>query len=258
MGILNLTPDSFYDGGESMSLSGALSKTERMLAEGADFIDIGAMSSRPFSAEISLEEELKRVGEILPGLVKEFPKAIFSIDTYRSEVADFCLSEGACMINDITSARKDEQILDVVAKHQCPYISMHMLGSPELMQHNPEYENILVEIGNFFSERIRLITQYGIKDVILDVGFGFGKSIEDNFSLLKKMNFFTQFNSPILVGISRKSMIYKSLQIGPKEALNGTTALHWEALRNGANILRVHDVREAKEVVDLYKIYQRQ
>ena len=257
MGILNLTPDSFYDGGHCTSTRDFLTQTEKMLSEGADIIDIGAMSSRPFSKELPLEEELKRVENVLPDLISHFPKTIFSIDTYRSAVAEYALDHGVRIINDITAGTKDEEILNIARKYNAPYIAMHMQGMPENMQILPEYQHIVQEVMYFFSERLHTMRRIGITDIILDVGFGFGKSQSDNFALLKNLAIFQEFDCPILVGISRKSMIYKCLDLSPKEALNGTSALHFEALRNGAHILRVHDVKEAVEVVKLYKEYQK-
>lgn len=257
MGILNLTPDSFYDGGFYSTTKNILLQTEKMIKDGVDIIDIGAMSSRPYSKELPLDEELSRIRSILPELIKNFPKTIFSIDTYRSEVAEYAIDNGISIINDITSGLKDPKILQVAKKYSVPYIAMHMQGMPQNMQIQPDYQNLVQEIMYFFSERLHKMRRIGIVDIILDVGFGFGKSQTDNFSLLKNLAIFQEFNCPILVGISRKSMIYKCLGNTPQEALNGTTALHFEALRNGANILRVHDVQEAKEVIKLYMEYQK-
>jgi dihydropteroate synthase len=257
MGILNLTPDSFFDGGLYSTTKDFITQTEKMLLEGADFIDIGAMSSRPFSKELPLEEELERVQKVLPELLKKFPNTIFSIDTYRSAVAEYALDQGVCIINDITAGSKDPKLIELAKNYQTPYIAMHMQGKPETMQLNPNYQNIVQEILYFFSQRIQAMRKAGLIDIILDVGFGFGKSQIDNFNLLKNLSIFNEFECPILVGISRKSMIYKCLDIAPQEALNGTSALHFEALRNGAHILRVHDVKEAKEIVKLFIEYQK-
>jgi len=257
MGILNLTPDSFYDGGQNSNQSIIIDKIAKMIDEGADIIDIGAMSSRPYSEEIPVIEELNRVRSILPLIKKEFPNLILSIDTYRAEIAEYAADNGVSIINDITAGKKDEKILYIAKKYRTPYIAMHMLGMPQTMQINYSYENILSEIIFFFSERLQVFAKIGLSDVILDVGFGFGKSIEDNYQLLKNLSYFNSLNCPMLVGISRKSMIYKPLNLSPKEALNGTTALHFEALRQGAHILRVHDVKEAKQVVDLFAIYKK-
>jgi dihydropteroate synthase len=256
MGILNLTPDSFYDGGTNSTIDIAMESVKQMLSEGAEIIDIGAMSSRPYSKEISLEEELSRLKNILPELQVQFPNNIFSIDTYRSEVAEFAIKNDISIVNDITAGLKDKRIIELAAESKTPYIAMHMQGNPEQMQSNPRYTNIVEELKKFFEERIELYEKLGLKEVILDVGFGFGKSIEDNYRLLNHLPEFEVFNLPVLVGISRKSMIYKPLDISPAEALTGTTALHFEALQRGANILRVHDVNAAKQVVDLFQLYQ--
>jgi dihydropteroate synthase len=257
MGILNLTPDSFYDGGQFESVSEAIRQVEVMIGEGADMIDVGSMSSRPYRLEIPIEEELRRLQNIFPVLRKEFPKTIFSIDTYRSEIADYTLSHGANLINDISGGRKDDQMLDVIAKYKVPYVLMHMLDRPETMQDDPSYNNILLEIATFFQTQLDRCISKNIPDIILDIGFGFGKSLEDNYHLLKHLGYFSKLNYPILVGLSRKSMIQKVLNCDASQGLNGTTALHWEALRNGAKILRVHDVKEAKEVVKLFSEYNK-
>jgi dihydropteroate synthase len=257
MGILNLTPDSFYDGGQLLSHKAILKHIENMLLDNADIIDIGAMSSRPFSQELSEQEELSILRGALSAIIKEFPQTIFSIDTYRSAVANYALDQGVSIINDITAGTKDEHILEVAKKFNATYIAMHMKGSPVNMQDNPNYENIITEISYFFSQQLQIIQKIGISDIILDVGFGFGKTMSDNYTLLKHLAIFQEFDCPILVGLSRKSMIYKCLDSTPQEALNGTTALHFEALRNGAKILRVHDVKEAVEVVKLYREYEK-
>ncbi len=257
MGILNLTPDSFFDGGQQQSHKEILKHIENMLMLGADIIDIGAMSSRPYSQELSEQEELSRLRGVLSSIIKEFPQTIFSIDTYRSTVANYALDQGVSIINDITAGTKDEQILVVAKRFNAPYIAMHMKGSPVNMQDNPNYENIITEILYFFSQRLQIMRKIGISDIILDVGFGFGKTMSDNYKLLKNLAVFQEFYCPILVGLSRKSMIYKCLDSSPQEALNGTSTLHFEALRNGAKILRVHDVKEAVEVVKLYREYEK-
>ncbi len=257
MGILNLTQNSFYDGGTLKTESQILLRVEKMLNEGAKIIDIGAMSSRPFSQELTIAEELKPIETYLPKIISRFPEAFFSIDTYRSEVAAYALENGVCMLNDISGFRKDPQILHLLKKHQVPYILMHMKGEPQNMQLEPNYDDILSEIYNFFDAKINILKNSGVTDIILDLGFGFGKRIEDNYKLLKNLAYFDNFNLPILTGISRKSMIYKPLNISPNEALNGTSALHFEALRQGSKILRVHDVKEAQEIITLYNIYSK-
>lgn len=257
MGILNLTPDSFYDGGTNSTINLAIKKVNQMLSDGAEIIDIGAMSSRPFSQEISIEEELNRLKTILPELKIQFPITIFSIDTYRSEVAEFALKNGVSIINDITAGTKDNRILSIAKEYQAPYIAMHMQGTPDSMQVNPIYTNIKDELYAYFNEKLEIFSKLGLIDVIIDVGFGFGKSIEENYILLKHLNQFQGLSRPVLVGISRKSMIYKPLNISSYDALIGSSALHFEALRQGTNILRVHDVKEAKQVVELFNIYDK-
>lgn len=256
MGILNLTEDSFYDGGKNNSLKAALLHTEKMLDEGAFFIDIGVASSKPGSALISPKEEIKRLLPALRELVKEFPHTYFSIDTYNSEVAKASLDLGVSMINDISGGVLDPNMFTVVASHQVPYVMMHMQGTPKTMQEQIHYEDVVVEVAHFFSRQLKKATTAGIHDVVLDPGFGFGKTIAHNFSLLQNFQHFQSLNCPLLMGVSRKSMIYKSLGLGPEQALNGTTALHAWGLDRGAQIVRVHDVREAKECIDLWTALQ--
>ena len=251
MGILNLTPDSFYDGGKYIDVENALRKTEEMLLDGATFIDIGAFSSKPGAEEISEEEESRRLFPVLEKLVGEFPHALFSIDTCRSQIADESLKIGACMINDISGGKFDSKLMEVVGKHSAPYVLMHMKGSPKNMQDNPKYDDIIQEMLYYFSEKVQEAYGHGINDIIIDPGFGFGKNIDHNYELLKNLELFHALKLPLLVGISRKSMIYKKLNIKPQQALNGTSVLHSVALLKGAQILRVHDVKEAKECVDL-------
>lgn len=257
MGILNLTENSFYDGGTLQGEYEVLKRIEKMLEEGATIIDIGAMSSRPFSQTLSISEELKPLEIYLPKIVARFPETYFSIDTYRSEVARFAIENGICMLNDISAFSLDKDLVSIVKKHQIPYVLMHMKGEPQNMQISPNYEDILSELFQFFDTKIKLLKSNGISDIIIDLGFGFGKRVEDNYKLLKNLSYFHSFKLPILTGISRKSMIYTPLNLSPKEALNGTSALHFEALRQGSKILRVHDVKEAKEVIDLYCLYEK-
>lgn len=251
MGILNFTPDSFFDGGKYKSDKDILLQVEKMLLEGADFIDVGTYSSRPNAVFVSEDEEVNRMKSVLGILTKEFSDVIYSIDTFRSEVAKVALENGGAIINDISAFSLDEKMLDVVAKYQVPYIIMHMRGTPQTKQNFTNYDNLVKEILFYFSEKIALARSKGINDLILDVGFGFAKTIEQNFELLNKLELFQELGLPNLVGVSRKSMIYKTLEIEPKDALNGTTVLNTIALQKGANILRVHDVKEAKEVVKL-------
>ncbi len=253
MGILNVTPDSFYDGGKFNKTSTLLRQTEKMLTEGADMIDIGGMSSRPDASIIATEEELRRVIPAIQMIRNEFPTCIISVDTFRGQVAKASIEVGANLINDISGGTMDETMFPTIMALNVPYILMHIRGTPVTMQHNTAYTNIVTEILDFLTERINLLRGGGVKDIIADVGFGFGKSLDDNYFLLKKLSVFQTLNVPLLVGISRKSMIYKLLNNTPSEALNGTTALHFFALQQGANLLRVHDVKEAKEVVMIHE-----
>lgn len=251
MGILNFTPDSFFDGGKYKSDKEILLQTEKMLSEGADFIDVGTYSSRPNAVFVSEDEEVNRMKSVLGILTKEFSDVIYSIDTFRSEVAKVALENGGAIINDISAFSLDEKMLDVVAKYQVPYIIMHMRGTPQTKQNFTNYDNLVKEILFYFSEKIALARSKGINDLILDVGFGFAKTIEQNFELMSKLELFKVLGLPNLVGISRKTMIHKTLNIEPQDALNGTTVLNTIALQKGANILRVHDVLEAKQVIQL-------
>jgi dihydropteroate synthase len=251
MGILNITPDSFYDGGRFQDEKNILSQTEKMLNEGATFIDVGAYSSRPGADHVSEEEELRRIVPVVVLLLKEFPEIFLSIDTFRSRVAYETITSGATLINDISGGNMDEHMFETVAKLKVPYIAMHMQGTPQTMQDNPSYQDITTELIKFFSEKIARLRQLQVNDVIIDVGFGFGKTMDHNFQLLKDLKFFESLNAPILAGISRKSMLYKTLNISAKEALNATTSANTIALINGANILRVHDVKEAIECVKI-------
>lgn len=255
MGILNLTPDSFFDGGKFNGVDNALHQTERMLNEGAAFIDVGGMSSRSGAEIISEEEELQRVVPVVREIVKRFPSVLISVDTIRARVAKETVEAGAAIVNDISAGRFDEAMLPTVAALRAPFIAMHMQGLPANMQQNPAYENVLTEVTDFFVERINACRAAGIKDVILDPGLGFGKTVEHNYTLLHRLSYFQYLKCPLLVGVSRKSMITKVLNIKAADALNGTTALNTLALLNGALILRVHDVKEAAEVVRLVEAY---
>ncbi len=251
MGILNLTPDSFYDGGKYSDEITILSQVEKMSHEGVNIIDIGGYSSRPNATHISEKEEINRVLPILKNIVKHFPNLIISIDTFRSEIAKICISEGASMINDISAGNLDSKMFETIALLQVPYIITHMKGTPQNMQENPTYQNITKEIILYFSKKIYQLNQLGVNDIIIDVGFGFGKTIAHNFELLHRLDLLKNLDCPILTGLSRKSMIYKTLNCSPQEALNGTTVLHTIALQKGSNLLRVHDVKEAKEIITL-------
>ena len=252
MGVLNVTPDSFYDGGVYSNEKKILLQVEKMISDGADIIDIGGFSSKPGAKTISVKEEEKRVIPIIKLINNTFNKIIISVDTFRGEIAEKSLNEGASIINDISGGNLDKNIYQIANKYRVPYIMMHMKGVPANMQANPKYENINYEIIKDFSYKIDLAEKKGVCDIIIDPGFGFGKSIEHNYQILNNIKLYTVLKKPILVGISRKSMIYKLLKTDPSKALNGTTSLNTIALINGANILRVHDVKEAKEVIKLY------
>ena len=254
MGILNLTPDSFYDGGIYVSDNQILKRVEQMLEEGAAIIDIGGMSSRPGAKIISPEEELKRVIGPISQIHQQFPNAILSIDTLSAKVANEAVHAGATIVNDISAGRFDESMIETVSQLKVPYIVMHMLGLPATMQQTPQYDDVIESVLSFFTERIGVLRTAGILDIILDPGFGFGKTLDHNYELLRHMEVFRILELPILAGVSRKSMIYKALNINSKEALNGTTALNMIALQQGARILRVHDVKEAVEVIRLFKL----
>ena len=252
MGILNVTPDSFYDGGRYQKPEEILRQTEKMLNEGATFIDVGAYSSRPGAAHIAEQEEESRILPIVEMLLSEFPEVLLSIDTFRSAIARKCISHGAALINDISAGSQDPQMINTVGELGVPYVMMHMRGTAQTMTGLTDYEDLVQEIVYYFSEKIAHARAAGIKDVILDPGFGFAKSLEQNYELLRKLDLLQNLEYPILIGLSRKSMIYKLLDQSPDQALNGTTALHMYGLLQGANILRVHDVKEAVECVRLF------
>ncbi|TCI94426.1 dihydropteroate synthase [Tenacibaculum sp. M341] len=251
MGILNITPDSFFDGGMYKNEKEILSQTEKMLTAEATFIDVGAYSSRPGAKHISEEEELSRILPVIELLVRHFPDIIISVDTFRSNVATQTISAGAAIINDISGGKMDSDMFATVAKLQVPYILMHMQGTPQNMQEKPSYQNITKELISFFAEQLFKLKQLKVNDVIIDVGFGFGKTLDHNYELLKKLSLFKSLDAPILTGVSRKSMLYKLLNSSPQEALNATSVANTIALLNGTNILRVHDVKEAIEAVKI-------
>lgn len=255
MGILNVTPDSFFDGGQYQNEQKALSAAEQHLKDGATFIDIGAYSSRPGAKHISVEEEIKRLS-ILEKIAKEFPEAYLSIDTFRSEVARYAIEHGACMINDISAGTLDQNMFSTVAELNVPYIGMHMQGTPQTMQTDPVYDDLIQELVYYFSKMVHQLNLLGVNDIIVDPGFGFGKTVAHNYTLLRQLTDFEILEVPILVGLSRKSMLQKVLNCNSEEALNGTTAAHTLALVNGADILRVHDVKEAMEVVKIHSAYR--
>ena len=252
MGILNVTPDSFYAGSRGVTNGYILDRCQQILDEGASIIDIGAYSSRPNAQHISAEEEMSRLRTGLELIRKNHPEAIVSVDTFRADIARMCVEEyGVAIINDISAGNMDEQMFPTIARLGVPYIIMHMKGTPQNMQVNPQYDHFLKEIFYYFSEKVQKLRDLGAKDIIIDPGFGFGKTIEHNYELMNHLEEFHLFELPILVGISRKSMIYKLLGSNPEEALNGTTALNTIALTKGAHILRVHDVKEAVECVKI-------
>lgn len=253
MGILNLTPDSFYDGGKHKDRN-LLITVEKMLEDGVDIIDIGGYSSRPDAENITEIKELKRIIPSIEKIVKNFPEVYISIDTFRAKVAKNAIEAGACMINDISAGQLDKQMFQTVADLQVPYILMHMRGTPQTMKNLNQYNNILLEILSYFEKRVSILNNLGVKDIILDLGFGFAKNIKQNFFLLKNAQYFNLLNLAMLVGISRKSLIYKTLKVSPNEALNGTSVLNTVALMKNASFLRVHDVREAREVLKLIEV----
>lgn len=252
MGILNITPDSFYDGGKYKSIKDIINHTQKMLAEDAAIIDIGAVSTKPGAKEVSASEEKKRLIPVIKAIVKEFPEAILSTDTYRSEIAKAAIGEGAHILNDISAGQLDEKMFGTIASLQVPYIIMHIQGTPADMQMAPKYKDVVKEVMLYLSVRVNKLKQLGVNDIIIDPGFGFGKTVEHNYELLKNLNLFKIFDLPILAGLSRKSMINKVLGAKPENALNGTTVLNTIALMKGANILRVHDVKEAIETIKLF------
>ena len=254
MGILNLTPDSFYKDSRMLTAEQISQKVIQMLAEGADFLDVGAYSSRPGAVDLPIEEEKRRLSEGLAILRKEAPKAIVSVDTFRADVAKMCIEEfGVAMVNDISGGELDSKMFSTISCARIPYIIMHMQGTPQNMQQAPQYENVLKEVMLSFAKKVRKLHEMNVNDIIIDPGFGFGKTQAHNFELLAHLNEFDIFQLPILVGLSRKSMIYKTLDITPQDALNGSTVLHTIALSKGANILRVHDVKEAVEAIKLWQ-----
>ena len=252
MGILNVTPNSFYDGGMYKSSSEMLTKVGKMISEGATFIDVGAYSSKPSAEYVSEEEELQRIIPIINLILEYYPETLLSVDTFRSEVAKVCIENGAAIINDISAGNLDDKMLETIAKYNVPYIMMHMRGTPETMQKMTSYEDIVKEILFYFSEKVANARSFGINDLIIDPGFGFAKTLDQNYEVLQKMHLFEILELPLLAGFSRKSMIYKTLQSSAEEALNGTTVLNTVALTKGAKILRVHDVKEAMECITLF------
>ncbi len=256
MGILNVTPDSFYDGGSYKNEIEIVAQVEKMIAEGATFIDVGAYSSKPGAEFVSEDEELNRILPVIDLLLNKFPDVLLSIDTFRSEVAKQAIYKGAAIINDISAGMLDDNMLQTIAELQVPYIMMHMKGTPKTMQSLAIYDDVVKEVIFYFSERINATRKLGINDVIVDPGFGFAKSLENNYEIMQNLELFSILELPVLVGISRKSMIYKLLENSAQEALNGTTVLNTIALQKGAQILRVHDVKEAQECVKIYNQFK--
>ena len=253
MGVVNCTPDSFYAASRTTTIDQAKAMIEQMAEEGVDILDIGGRSSRPESQEISEEEEIQRVAEIISFVVKKFPSLWISIDTTKASVAKFAVDKGCRIVNDISAGNMDPLMHETVADLKVPFVCMHMQGTPDTMQKNPTYNQITEEIVDFFAKKIAQLELIGIDQVIIDPGFGFGKTIEHNYQLMKEIDRFVHFNKPLLVGISRKSMIYKLLNSTPEDSLNGTNALNMFALMKGTNILRVHDVRPAKEIIQIFQ-----
>ena len=256
MGILNLTPDSFFEGSRLAFGKELLLEAEDMLNEGAAILDIGGVSTRPGAEKVSVKEELNRVIPAVELLRKEFPEAVLSIDTFNAVVAEAALNAGANMINDVSGWQIDEELIKVLAKWNVPYVLMHMKGTPQTMQDKPVYEDLITDVLDFFIKRLERLKDVGVEDVILDPGFGFGKTIAHNYALINHLNSFQQLGCPILAGVSRKSMIWKPLNITPNEALTGTAVLHLRALQKGAKLLRVHDVKEANQVVKLWTLLE--
>ncbi|MGZ4054525.1 MAG: dihydropteroate synthase [Bacteroidia bacterium] len=253
MGILNVTPDSFFDGGKYTTEQAFIEQTKNMIEAGAEIIDIGAYSTRPAAKEISEEEESKRLLPAILRIRKEFPEVLISADTFRAIIAEKAVNAGANIINDISGGTFDEKMFSTIAKLNVPYVLMHIQGTPQTMQLNPHYKNVVDEVAAFFEEKIEKLKKLGVKKLILDPGFGFGKTVEHNFLLLKNLEKFQSSGFPVLAGLSRKSMINKLLNISSKDSLNGTSVLNMIALQNGAKIVRVHDVKEAKEVIKIYE-----
>ena len=256
MGVINCTPDSFYAGSRASSLNEAKAMIEKMVDDGVDILDIGGRSSRPGSEEISEEEEIQRVAEIIDFIAKTYPTVWMSIDTTKSAVAQYAVEHGCHIVNDISAGDMDPLMIEKVAQMKVPFVCMHMQGTPDTMQNNPTYHHIADDIFSFFTQKIELLASRGIEQTIIDPGFGFGKTIEHNYQLMRDLDRFTSFKKPLLVGVSRKSMIYKLLNSTPEESLNGTHALNMYALTKGANILRVHDVKPAKEIIAIFKQLQ--
>lgn len=252
MGVVNVTPDSFYDGGKHMMLQQAIDTAATMLKNGADIIDFGGYSTRPGADDVSVEEEKSRVIPVIEAFAKQFPSAIISIDSFRHEVAEKALAAGASIVNDVSGGTLDDNMFSFIGAAKVPYILTHMRGTPATMKTFTSYNHLLTDVVEELSEKMNQLLAMDVNDVIIDPGFGFAKTISQNYELLNNLSYFKILEAPLLIGVSRKSMIYKTLNIAAADALNGTTALHMAALLNGATMLRVHDVKEAKEVITLY------
>lgn len=257
MGILNITPDSFYDGGKYKDTNSIIKQVKKMLDEGATFIDVGAYSSRPGATHITEEEEINRIVPIVELLIQEFPNILISVDTFRANVAKECINKGACIINDISGGNADSDMFKTIADLRVPYIMMHMQGTPQNMQNNPTYNNVTQEIILDFAKKTHELKNLGCHDLIIDVGFGFGKTIDHNYELLNNLELFQELDCPILTGVSRKSMLYRILKSTPEHALNATTVANTIALQKGSSILRVHDVKEAVQAVEIIEFLKK-
>mgnify|MGYP001222326331 CR=1 FL=1 len=255
MGVVNFDKNSFYTGSRVGNINDLNKKIDQMVEDGVDILDLGATSSRPGSNISDPEKEIEILLPYIKIIRSRYPKLILSVDTYHSKVVRVCIQEGINLINDISAGEIDSSIFNEIIKEKVGYVLMHMRGLPNNMQQNVEYDNLLVEITNFFSNKLEYLEERGVENIIIDPGIGFGKSLESNYKIIKKMNYFNNFDCPLLVGISRKSLIQKLLKVGPDNALNGTTALHMLCLNNGANILRAHDVKEAKEAIKIWRYY---
>jgi dihydropteroate synthase len=257
MGIINTTPDSFFKDSRHPVVDDVLFTAERMLNDGAAMLDIGGQSTRPGSQRVPVDEELSRVVPVVEALVKRFPEAILSIDTFYAKVAEHTIQAGATIINDVSAGSIDPELIPLVARLQVPYVLMHMQGDPQTMQQNPTYENVVLEVFDYLSFKIKELEALGIKDIIIDPGFGFGKTIQHNFQLLAHLSYFQQLSKPLLIGLSRKGTVYKTLEVKAEDSLNGTTVLNTISLLNGAHILRVHDVKEAVQAIKLHAAYKK-
>jgi dihydropteroate synthase len=257
MGIINTTPDSFFKNSRHSVVDDVLFTAERMLNDGSAILDIGGQSTRPGSQRVPVDEELSRVVPVVEALVKRFPEAILSIDTFYAKVAEHTIQAGATIINDVSAGSIDPELIPLVARLQVPYVLMHMQGDPQTMQQNPTYENVVLEVFDYLSFKIKELEALGIKDIIIDPGFGFGKTIQHNFQLLAHLSYFQQLSKPLLIGLSRKGTVYKTLEVKAEDSLNGTTVLNTISLLNGAHILRVHDVKEAVQAIKLHAAYKK-